>query len=98
MNQRNDKYFTMWYGVYNRRKQELTYASAGHPPAILLGRDERGSIRERRLKTTGFPVGMFLNAQDTDVICPINSPSHLYIFSDGIYEITQTDSRIWGLD
>ena len=98
MNQRHDKYFTMWYGVYNRRKQELTYANAGHPPAILLGRDQGGSIRERRLKTPVFPVGMFPDAEYRDVICPINSPSHLYIFSDGIYEITQTDDRIWGLD
>ncbi len=41
---------------------------------------------------------MFPDAEYRDVICPINSPSHLYIFSDGIYEITQTDDRIWGLD
>jgi len=56
-------------------------------PLFCGSRDEGGSIREKRLKTTGFPVGMFPDAEYTDVICPINSPSRLYIFSDGIYEI-----------
>ncbi len=36
MGEHHDRYFTIWYGVYNRTKQELTYASAGHPPAILI--------------------------------------------------------------
>ena len=36
MSDQNDKYFTIWYGVYNRITRQLVYASAGHPPAILL--------------------------------------------------------------
>jgi phosphoserine phosphatase RsbU/P len=36
MDSQHDKYFTIWYGVYNRVKRQLTYASAGHPPAILI--------------------------------------------------------------
>ncbi|MCU0553125.1 MAG: SpoIIE family protein phosphatase [Leptolyngbya sp. Prado105] len=31
-----DRYFTIWYGVYNYSKQLLMYASAGHPPGLLL--------------------------------------------------------------
>ena len=98
MNQRNDKYFTIWYGVYNFKNQELIYASAGHPPAILLFRDGRGRINSKQLKTPGFPVGMFPDSEYTDGYCQINLPSRLYIFSDGIYEITQIDGQIWGLD
>lgn len=34
----NNKYFTIWYGVYNRLNRQLIYASAGHPPAVLLSK------------------------------------------------------------
>jgi phosphoserine phosphatase RsbU/P len=36
MDNQNDKYFTIWYGVYNRPRRQLVYSSAGHPPAVLL--------------------------------------------------------------
>src|SRR6476469_8572973 len=36
MSGHNERYFTIWYGVYNQTKRQLAYASAGHPPAILL--------------------------------------------------------------
>lgn len=36
MDDQNDKYFTIWYGVYNRTTHQLSYASAGHPPALLV--------------------------------------------------------------
>ncbi len=36
MTEQNDKYFTIWYGVYNRVTHQLVYASAGHPPAMLV--------------------------------------------------------------
>lgn len=36
MSEQNDKYFTIWYGVYNRVTRQLVYASAGHPPALLV--------------------------------------------------------------
>lgn len=98
MNQRNDKYFTIWYGVYDCQKQELVYATAGHPPAILLSEGLDGSILEQRLKTCGFPIAMFSDAEYIDSYCQIRPPSHLYLFSDGIYEIDQEDGVTWGLD
>lgn len=98
MNQRNDKYFTIWYGVYARQQQELVYATAGHPPAILLSENFNGSILEQRLKTSGFPIAMFPDAEYRDNYCQIKPNSRLYLFSDGIYEIDQEKGVIWGLD
>jgi len=94
MTARNDKYFTIWYGVYNSRSRELIYASAGHPPAILFSEGDR----QKRLKTSGFPVGMFLDAEYADACCQIDSGASLYIFSDGIYEIDRGNGNIWSLD
>ncbi|MGL5807026.1 MAG: PP2C family protein-serine/threonine phosphatase [Xenococcaceae cyanobacterium] len=98
MNERNDKYFTIWYGVYNINKREITYASAGHPPAVLLSLDSNKKIIDKRLKTPGVPIGMFPDVNYMNASCRINPQSSLYVFSDGIYEIDQSKSMIWGLD
>ena len=97
MSHRNDKYFTIWYGVYDCKKRQLIYASAGHPPAVLISLDEQGKPSEQSLKTPGFPVGMFADAEYTDANCAIATPSSLYIFSDGIYEFEKPNGKIWGL-
>ena len=98
MTYQNDKYFTIWYGVYNQVTRQLTYASGGHPPAILLSGDVEKNLQVQRLKTPGMPVGMFLEAQYTDNSCYIEPSSSLYIFSDGVYEIHQPNGMILGLD
>jgi sigma-B regulation protein RsbU (phosphoserine phosphatase) len=98
MTQRNDKYFTIWYGVYNRVKRQLTYASAGHPPAVLLSKTPGASIQAQRLQTRGLPIGMFPDVDYLDECCEVAELSTLYIFSDGIYEINQADGTLWGLD
>lgn len=96
--QRNDKYFTIWYGVYDTVRRELTYASAGHPPAILLSKTLSGHIEETRLKAPGFPIGMFLEAEYVNLSYSIECPASLYLFSDGIYELDRPGGKIWGLE
>ena len=96
MSDRNDKYFTIWYGVYNREQRHLTYSSAGHPPAILLTR--LGKTAEQRLKTPGVPIGMFPNIKYVNASCKIAADSSLYVFSDGIYEVESQSNSRWGLD
>lgn len=98
MTYQNDKYFTIWYGVYNRATRELTYASAGHPPAIILTGEHPDHLKVERLKTRGMPVGMFIEAEYFDATHIIEKYSNLYIFSDGVYEIQQPDNNILGLD
>lgn len=98
MNYQNDKYFTIWYGVYNCTNRQLTYASAGHPPAILVSGQSPQSREVKLLRTPGMPVGMFPEAKYVDAYCEIENFSNLYIFSDGAYEITKPDGTLWSLD
>lgn len=98
INYQNDKYFTIWYGVYNRINGQLIYASAGHPPAVLISGKSPSTTEIQLLKTPGMPVGMFPEAKYVDETCQIGEFSSLYIFSDGIYEITQSDGTLWSLD
>lgn len=95
MNYQNDKYFTIWYGVYHQIKRELVYSSAGHPPAILLSTNQNNV---QLLKTPGMPIGMFPEVKYTDGFCKIEKDSTLYIFSDGAYEITLIDGQLMGLE
>jgi phosphoserine phosphatase RsbU/P len=98
MNYQNDKYFTIWYGVYNRITRHLIYACAGHPPAILVSGKYPNSTSVGILKTPGMPVGMFPDAKYIDGFCGIEEYSTLYIFSDGAYEIIKSDGTLWSLD
>ncbi|MGK7953915.1 MAG: PP2C family protein-serine/threonine phosphatase [Crocosphaera sp.] len=98
MTDTNDKYFTIWYGVYNCKNRELIYASAGHPPAVLLTLNSEEEPLENSLKTPGLPVGMFPEAKYINKSLFIDSSCKLYIFSDGIYEIEQEDGSILGLE
>jgi len=98
MNYQNDKYFTIWYGVYNRVSRQLTYSSAGHPPAIILSGNSPINTEVKRLKTPGVPVGMFPEAKYVNACCHIEKSSTLYIFSDGAYEITQSNGTLWSLE
>lgn len=91
----NDKYFTIWYGVYNRANHQLVYATAGHPPAVLISENNQ---QVQSLKTPGMPIGMFPDVIFTDRFCHIETGSTLYIFSDGIYEIHQPDGSMWSLE
>ncbi|HEY9697772.1 MAG TPA: SpoIIE family protein phosphatase [Trichocoleus sp.] len=94
MTTHHDRYFTIWYGVYNCQTRELKYASAGHPPAILISKD---ATELQHLKTKGTPIGMFLDRQYQTERCHLAEASTLYLFSDGIYEIKKSDGSLLGL-
>jgi sigma-B regulation protein RsbU (phosphoserine phosphatase) len=98
MTDQNEKYFTIWYGVYNRANRQLLYASAGHPPAVLVSGHESGGPAIEQLRTSGMPIGMLPEATYRWQRCLVPPNSHLYVFSDGIYEILQADQTLLGLD
>lgn len=99
MSHQNQKYFTIWYGVYNQVKRQLTYASAGHPPAILLDPNPNGNVNVHRLVTPSVPIGILPEVTYSSDRLTIPANSKLYIFSDGIYEAGQMSAHsTWSLD
>ena len=90
-----DKYFTMWYGVYDPETRELRYASAGHPPAYLIS----DKLRMPQPLQTGNPgVGLFTDAEFVAQSIAIPPHSSLVLFSDGAYEIPLPSGGEWTLD
>lgn len=98
MSDHSERYFTIWYGVYHRSRGQLVYASAGHPPAVLVSGSLPETVEVKRLKTPGLPIGMFMDSEYASHCCEIPESSTLYIFSDGVYEILQPDGTTWTLD
>ncbi|QLE56443.1 SpoIIE family protein phosphatase [Nostoc sp. TCL26-01] len=98
MRKHGDKYFTIWYGVYDRLKRQLIYANAGHPPALLLASNSPTNIQVQQLISLDLPIGFLPDVQFSEAIFDVEPNSNLYIFSDGTYEINQPDGKIWGID
>jgi hypothetical protein len=88
MENHNDMYFTAWYGVYSMSTRLLKYACGGHPPAVLVGSDGTISLLAARGPVLGaFPNGVFETVTAFIPKATSDSPSKLYLFSDGAYEI-----------
>ncbi|MBT7444527.1 MAG: response regulator, partial [Methylococcales bacterium] len=59
----NGKYFTLWYGVYSHSKRQLTYASCGHPGALLTKQNQVNQrLTTGGVAITGFETGGYTEA------------------------------------
>lgn len=83
MEQNGDRFFTGWYGVYNRKTRMLAYSSGGHPPALLVDQ----SLAVIPLKTEGFVIGGMANPNYVEKEVEVKPGSILYLFSDGVFEL-----------
>ena len=93
MEKQNNLYFTIWYGVYNKATRRLDYATAGHPPALLLSAG--GDIEE--LVTPSMFIGGMEGIVYSAGSVLIEPSAKLYVFSDGVYEVEQEGGPMWGL-
>jgi len=96
--QHNDMFFTIWYGVYNLSSRQMAYASGGHPPALLFCGSSNEQLKVNQLRTPNFVIGGRRDAVYQGKTQLINRPSRLYVFSDGVFDITKIDGSIWGLN
>lgn len=98
MEKHNNMYFTIWYGVYDRKASTLTYSSGGHPPAVLVSYDSKGMEEIGFLKTDGLVIGGLQGVDFSQDSCKIRTGDRLYVFSDGVYEIAKPDGSVLAFD
>jgi serine phosphatase RsbU (regulator of sigma subunit) len=94
MDNHNGMFFTIWYGVYDRRQRKLIYASAGHHPAYLVSAD-RTEITP--LKTEGPLIGVVEDFSVKEGRAEIPQNASLHLFSDGVFEVDDEKGRQLGL-
>jgi serine phosphatase RsbU (regulator of sigma subunit) len=76
---------TLWCGLYEPDSGELTFASLGHPPALLL----RSTGEPTRLELSGLPLGLrdLLPAEPPEVRTRLLEAGDLLVlYTDGVVE------------
>ncbi len=91
MSSHRGMYFTGWYGIYNRTTRMLTWAGAGHPPAMVARLN--GDYVE--FDSQGPPVGIVDGFEFTQSTAQLEAGDRFYLYSDGIVEIPRPDGTVW---
>ena len=91
MTEHRGMYFTGWYAVLHRPTLRLTWAGAGHPPAIVTRLN--GAYVE--LESLGTPIGIVPDFEYEQSTTTLEKGDRLYIYSDGIAEIPKPDGTVW---
>src|SRR5262245_32131699 len=95
MEKQNGKYFTMFYGVYDKGARTLAYGNPGHPPALLFnGASSAGAPQQ--LGATDPVIGMLPPGMPFGTRkVTLGSPARLLLYSDGVFEIERPDGSMW---
>lgn len=86
----NNMYFTIWYGVWDPTVRAVRYATGGSPPALLCKPGEKAE----ELVSEGPIIGVDETAAFPEREAYVPLGSQLYLFSDGLYEIRLTDGSL----
>lgn len=85
-----NRYATLFYGVYDDATRSLTYVNAGHEPPLLIS----GSTA--RLQSTGTVVGLMPGAEYTEVTRVLAPGDLLIAPTDGITEAANEEGEPFG--
>jgi phosphoserine phosphatase RsbU/P len=77
-----EKYATLFLGIYDGRTRKLTYSNGGHLPPIVISED--GSLR--RLEQGGTVVGLFDNLSFDEASVNLKAGDIIMAYSDGVTE------------
>ncbi len=88
-----EMYFTVFYGVLDRRAATLRYASAGHPHAFRLG----AAGEPERLTATAPPLGLATPARSEAREVPWDAEADiLCLWTDGLVDGINADGERFG--
>lgn len=89
-----DTYVTVGLGCIDLDKQRLTYASAGHVPPIIKGKDKVSFLEQ----TSSFPLGIDPFESYANVEINLEQIKSILFFSDGILEQWNKDKQLFGFE
>lgn len=84
MDRHDNRFLTMWLGIYERASRTLRYASAGSPPAIVV--DSTVLSEANELSSGGVPLGMFEDSAYFARSYGVPHGCRILLYSDGAYE------------
>ncbi|HLV85333.1 MAG TPA: PP2C family protein-serine/threonine phosphatase [Candidatus Sulfotelmatobacter sp.] len=89
----DDRYATMFYGVFDGSTRILRYINAGHHPPVVIRQD--GSIHS--LETGGAPVGLLPDSEYRQGSVQLETGDLLVAFTDGVIEAANQNGEEWGV-
>jgi sigma-B regulation protein RsbU (phosphoserine phosphatase) len=88
MERQDNKYFTIFYGVFAKKDRTLAYCNGGHPDAILHTGADAASATLQKLASTDTLVGMLPPGLDfSTVTVSLGKYARLLVYSDGVFEV-----------
>ena len=90
-----EKFFTIWYGVYDAPGRVLRWSGEGTRPALLFPGGAAPGTPPEQLDSQGPMIGMMPWPAFETGERPVPSGSRLYLYSDGAHEIHKTDGTDW---
>ncbi len=95
LNLDSDKYFSVFFGIYDRQTREFSYVNAGHNTNPILISDNEISLLEAR----GYPIcNIFENVEYDVATIKLKLKDKLVFYTDGIVEAKNYDHEEFGED
>jgi len=94
MEQQNNKFFTIWYGVYNKQTRELKYSSGGHPPSILIHGKNENEKETLELRNKNLAIGYLPGFEFKSGSVIVEKFNKLFLYSDGVFEVKKPDGEM----
>lgn len=89
-----DRFATLFYGVFDGTNRRLQYVNAGHNAPMLIRRD--GSITS--LVAGGAPVGIYADSSYERGTVELNPGDLVLAYTDGVIEATNLMQSEWGVE
>lgn len=88
-----NRYATLFYGLYDDNNRQLTYVNAGHNPPIWL---KSSDFEIDLLKTCGTPVGVIQEMQYKQFTIQMEMGDLLVLYTDGVTEAENSRGEEFG--
>lgn len=92
-----DKYFSIFFGIYNKVNHEFQYINAGHNSVPMLLKGEKKEIV--MLEAKGYPICNIFDVVEYDVnVIKLYEEDKLFFYTDGITEAKNTIGQEFGVE
>lgn len=96
MERQDNKYFTIWYGVFNKVNRSLAYSNGGHPDVLLHTGPNAASGTLHQLASTDSLIGMLPEGIPFETKTVELGPyARLLLYSDGVFEVEGPSGVMW---
>ena len=89
-----DKFATLFFMIYNRKTEELSFANAGHGP-LFCYRAAMGACTASKLD--GVPIGIMEDVEYKQARVKLNPGDIVVMYTDGVTEMRNPQKEEYGL-